>query len=240
MRVSFSIARWAAWAPGLETREAWLEWASSVSPQPPVGDETPALLDVPPMRRRRVERLGRFAYQVAQEVQGDERGWPLVFASRHGESKRSAGLLDELARDGSVSPAGFALSVHNAIAGVYGICRNDPAPTSAVANGRFTLEAAVLEAVGLLGDGHPTVGVVMYDTRLPEVYQPYLDEPEADFAFCWAIQRGEDWSLSRVPADLDTPSRLPHALEVFRFFLARGPVLTCRSSEGGWRWERHG
>ncbi|PSD26840.1 3-oxoacyl-ACP synthase, partial [Stenotrophomonas maltophilia] len=115
--IEFSIVDWAAWAPGLSERSQWLGWADA--PYPPVGEDTPALAEIPAMQRRRIERLGRMAIQAAcwcEEGQGADSQVPLVFASRHGDVARSMELLGALSNDQPLSPTGFGLSVHNAIA----------------------------------------------------------------------------------------------------------------------------
>ncbi|PSD26986.1 3-oxoacyl-ACP synthase, partial [Stenotrophomonas maltophilia] len=92
--IEFSIVDWAAWAPGLSERSQWLGWADA--PYPPVGEDTPALAEIPAMQRRRIERLGRMAIQAAcwcEEGQGRTARSRLVFASRHGDVARSMELL---------------------------------------------------------------------------------------------------------------------------------------------------
>jgi hypothetical protein len=78
---------------------------------------------------------------------------PLVFASRHGDVARSMDLLGALASDQPLSPTGFGLSVHNAIAALYSIARGHRGNYLALAAGQATVEAACLEAAGLLADG---------------------------------------------------------------------------------------
>lgn len=122
--IEFSIVDWAAWAPGLSERSQWLGWADA--PYPPQGEDTPALAEIPAMQRRRIERLGRMAIQAAcwcEDGQGADSQVPLVFASRHGDVARSMDLLGALASDQPLSPTGFGLSVHNAIAALYSIAR---------------------------------------------------------------------------------------------------------------------
>lgn len=238
MRVEFSIHQWAAWAPGLTSKAAWEAWARA--PAPPTGPETPPLLEVPSMSRRRVERLGRLAYQVAEWAQGDARGAPMVFTSRHGDVTRAVELLSALARGEALSPTSFALSVHNAIAAQYSITRKDPANVTVLSNGRFSAEAAVLEAVALLSDGHEEVLIVDYDASLPAVFRAFADEPEADFAWAWRVRRGGAFSLeATTPAPL-RPSSLPEGLAVLRFFLSGEAQHEAADSLAGWRWRRHG
>ncbi len=238
MRVDFSVIDWAAWAPGLTSREAWLAWAQA--PLVPRGDDTPPLQEVPAMARRRIERLGRLAFQVAAWAQGDGRGVPLVFTSRHGDVARSVELLQALAKGELLSPTSFALSVHNAIAAQYSIARKDTANVTVLSNGCFSVEAAVLEAVTLLGDGHDEVLLVAYDAHTPPVYEGFEDEPGADFAWCWRVRRGADLSLELGVAGARAPTPLPQALEVLRFFLSRAASHEASDALTGWQWRRHG
>ena len=152
MRIQFTIAEWAAWAPGLETADAWRVWARQ--PFPPHGQGTPALGEVPAMQRRRIDRLGRMAIQTAYWCQRAEaEGIPFVFASRHGDVACSVELLESLSRRETLSPTSFGLSVHNAIAALYSIVRGERGNYLALAAGHATPEAALVEAAGLLGDG---------------------------------------------------------------------------------------
>jgi hypothetical protein len=237
VRVDFSIAEWAAWAPGLTSREAWEAWARA--PMSPRGAETPPLAEVPAMSRRRVERLGRLAYQVAQWAQGEARGVPMVFTSRHGDTARSVDLLSALARGEALSPTSFGLSVHNAIAAQYSITRKDPVNVTALSNGRFSVEAAVLEAVALLGEGHDEVLLVDYDAAYPPLFAPFADEPEADFAWAWRVRRGAAFSLESTAPGLVTAQALPQGLAVLRFFLSGEAAFEAADALAGWRWRRY-
>lgn len=236
MRLDFAISSWAAWAPGLIDQPAWKAWAASEAP-PPRGSETPPLVEVPAMARRRIERMGRLAFQVAAWCQGETRGLPLVFASRHGDTSRSLELLQMLSRGEALSPTAFALSVHNAVGAQYSITRGERANVAAVANGHFTLEAAVVEAVTLLAEA-PAVTVVAYDVVPPDYFAAWLDQPEADFAFAWTLTRGEAFSLeTAAPGPREAPT-LPRGLSVLRFFLRDDPQYTHGDEVSAWRWSR--
>lgn len=191
------------------------------------------------MARRRVERLGRPAFQVAQWCQGQARGMPLLFASRHGDPGRSAELLASLTRGEPLSPTSFALSVHNAIGAQYSIIRADPANVSALSNGLFTVEAAVVEAFALLADGHPEVMMVVYDASPPNIYAHHYDEPAADFAYAWCITQGRDLRLESAEVPPSSSEVLPHGLSVLRFFLGGEPCYQRGDGLSGWRWTRH-
>jgi hypothetical protein len=191
------------------------------------------------MARRRLEKLGRPAFQVAQWCQGDARGMPLIFASRHGDPGRGADLLTSLAKNEPLSPASFALSVHNAVAAQYSIIRGDTSNVSAVSNGLFTLEAAMVEAAGHLADGQPEVMVVNYDAGPPAIYSSHYDEPWSDFAFAWRITKGNQFSLEDAELPATTSTGIPHGLSIFRFFLGTEPSYARADQTAGWRWSRH-
>lgn len=238
LRVEFAISNWAAWAPGLTTQDAWRAWAAA-PPVAPLGTETPPLTEVPPMARRRLEKLGRPAFQVAQWCQGDAKGLPLIFASRHGDAGRGVDLLISLAKNEPLSPASFALSVHNAVAAQYSIIRGDTSNVSAVSNGLFTLEAAVVEAAGHLADGHPEVMIVNYDAAPPPLLASHYDEPYSDFAFAWRITRGTQFVLEDAEVPPTSSVGLPHGLSVLRFVLGAEESYARGDQTAGWRWSRH-
>lgn len=245
MKIEFSVADWAAWAPGLETREAWQAWAQA--PFLPQGDAAPPLGEVPPMQRRRIDRLGRMAIQTAYWCdRAEAAGIPFLFASRHGDVSCSVELLETLSRGEPLSPTGFGLSVHNAIAALYSIVRGERGNYLALAAGRATPEAALVEAAGLLADGAPEALVVVYDAALPPVYADFRDEPDPFHAWCWRVAPagggGERISLSCGAAGAETPAQaedgLPHSLEVLRFLLAGRDAMRHRVDAVEWNWRR--
>jgi len=248
MNLPFRIRDWSAFAPGLDNHQAWLDW--SRKPWLPTGEAMPALPEMPPMQRRRVEKLGRMALQVAFWCQSAaDAGWPLLFASRHGDLARTYAMLQELARDQSLSPTQFGLSTHNAIAAQYSITRNLPANYLAVSAGACSAEAALTEAQGLLADGATDVLVVNYDSAVPDDYRSFADEPGCDFAWAWRVTAvdseqtpaGSIFSLAAGDFPNPTPivSELPHGLEVLRFVLSDDVELNYADSDRGWRWRRH-
>lgn len=244
--IEFSVVDWAAWAPGLTTRSEWQQWA--MAPWLPQGDGTPGLPDVPAMQRRRIERLGRMAIQAAcwcEEGQGADSTVPLVFASRHGDVERSMELLRALVAGEGLSPTTFGLSVHNAVAALYSIVRGHRGNYLALAAGRATVEAACVEAFGLLADGASEVRVIAYESPLPRVYAGFVDEPDPYFAWCWRVapadRPGTRLSLGWGAGSRDSVfGTLPHSLEAMRFLLSDAPSLRFASDGQQWDWQRHG
>jgi beta-ketoacyl synthase-like protein len=239
--VNFSIASHAAWAPGIETQEAWQAWAQSnfvIS-----GESEPAVRAMPSMLRRRAGFLGKMALEVAYQCLGERTAVPTIFCSRHGEVSRSVDMLTDLANEVPLSPTSFGLSVHNAIGGLFSIARKDNASNIALAAGKSSIEHAVIEACGLLADGESSVLLVVYDCPLPTLYSDFEDESEQPHAWAWLMQApGESaislsWSSSEVmPSDAD---RMPAGLEILRFHLRKDREL-CRTCDGRqWNWMHH-
>ncbi len=237
MEAVFSVESWSAFAPGLDDDAAWLAWARA--PWLPQGDDVPALAEMAPMQRRRVERLGRAALQVAWRCQRDEeRDIPLVFATRHGDIGRTQQMLSELAQDQPLSPTQVGLSTHNAIPAQYSIARVLVGNYVVVSAGAASAEAAVIEAQALLADGASAVLVAVFDGPTPEEYARYRDEPEAWYAWAWRLVPVREGlpTFSLRPGAPKASGELPHGLDVLRFFLAGDRELVGADGSG---WTRH-
>jgi hypothetical protein len=240
--VSFSIASSAAWAPGVETQEAWASWAHgdlAVS----AGRE-PEVKPMEAMLRRRAGLLGKMALEVAYRCMDREIDVPAVFCSRHGEAARSVELLTDLVKATPLSPTSFSLSVHNATAGLFSIARRDHANTIALAAGQSSVEHGVIEACGLLAEGEPRVLLVVYDCPLPKVYGPFQDCHEQPFAWGWLIRPPTSdvvslsWSHFHANGSADS-ERLPGGLEILRFFLRKDSCLERTCDGRRWIWSRN-
>lgn len=240
--VSFSIAADAAWAPNIETKEAWLAWANGE--RTIQGGGEPPVAPMPPMLRRRAGFLGKMALEAAYGCLGGATGVPTVFCSRHGESARSIDLLLDLANNVPLSPTSFGLSVHNAIGGLFSIARGDHANNIAIAAGGSSIEHGVIEACGLLADGEPTVLLVAYDCPLPEIYASFQDCQERPYAWAWLMQPAMEnhlslaWEASTEPAPCPI-ERLSPGLDIFGFYLRKQPALERISDGHRWLWRRH-
>lgn len=235
--VSFSVIGHAAWAPGLSTPEAWVEWAAT--PMPIAAQGEPGVKAMAAMQRRRLGQLGKMAMEVAYECMGEHRDIPTVFCSRHGETARAVGLLNDLVRGEPLSPTAFGMSVHNASAGMFSIARADRANHVALAAGTSTLEHSVIDACALLADGARMVLLVACDAPLPEVFDSFADRAEQPHAFAWLMVPGDgltlQWGATEENEDI---GGLPGTLEVLRFFVAGEPQLERVAQRRRWRWAR--
>lgn len=240
--VTFSIARHAAWAPGVTSPAQWAAW--SQQPWPIEAGEEPKVAAMPAMLRRRAGFLGRMALEVAYACLGQDADVPTVFCSRHGEVGRAIGLLGDLARGEPLSPTSFGLAVHNASAGLFSIARTDRANHVALAAGPATIEHAVIEACGLLADGAPMVLLVACDEPLPALLASFEDCREQAYAFAWAmVPAGErpvrlSWGAAPPGAPASAADGTPGGLEVLRFQLGGHAPLARSVGARRWTWSR--
>lgn len=238
--VVFSIARHAAWAPGVTSSDAWAAWAEA--PWPLALGEEPKVAAMPAMLRRRAGFLGRMALEVAYGCADGQTGIPTVFCSRHGEVARSIELLSDLARGEPLSPTAFGLAVHNASAGLFSIARADRANHVALAGGTATVEHAVIEACGMLADGAPSVLLVACDAPLPPLFAAFEDCDEQPWAFAWRMTAADanplrlSWQASHAQAE--APPRAPGGLDVLRFQLGAAGPLVRHTGGMRWTWSR--
>jgi hypothetical protein len=243
MGITYAINGWAACAPGLAAADDWRAWARS--PRMPDGPLEAPLAEMPPMLRRRLGPLGRMAAQVAWHCQQAALGMPVVFASRYGDADRALKLLKDFAQDQPMSPADFALSVHNAIGAMYSIARSDTSAYSSVAAGPASPAAGLIEAVGLLQEGAPEVLLVCYDAPLPGEYAAFADEPASAYAWSWRVAAATPgqphFSLAWTPSESDAPAQaaLPFGLEALRFAVSDDASLTRECAGMRWTWSRH-
>lgn len=237
--VAFSIARHAAWAPGVTSSDAWAAWADA--PWLIAMGEEPKVAAMPAMLRRRAGFLGRMALEVAYDCVGGQADVPTVFCSRHGEVARSIELLSDLARGEPLSPTAFGLAVHNASAGLFSIARADRANHVALAGGSATVEHAVIEACGMLADGATSVLLVACDAPLPQLFAAFEDCDEQPWAFAWLMTAAGANPLRlswQGGAEMDAATRTPGGLDVLRFQLGATPALVRDTGAMRWTWSR--
>ncbi|WP_277036808.1 beta-ketoacyl synthase chain length factor [Caballeronia mineralivorans] len=149
LRWTMPVARWSATAAAVAADISFIE----------------------PIVRRRLSSLSRIALKVAHDCVAERDRVRVVFASRHGELRRTTDILCAIRAGEPVSPTAFSLSVLNAMTGIFGIARGDRSPASAISAGPETLGYALLEAHAQFA-ADPSSPVLMV----------YADEP-ADAAY---------------------------------------------------------
>ena len=218
----FHVLDWAAQAEGRVQRAEWQAWAGAAVPDsaPP-----PARPGLPMMLRRRLTPLGQAAIASAYQA-GADAGMHYVFASRHGEFRRSLRLLETLAQGEGLSPADFSLSVHNALAGLLSIATGARAGHTAIAAGADSFAAGLLEATALLA-AQPAARVLLvyFDEDLPPPFAGLVPEPPAGalaLAVLLGTAGGEPVAFSTAAEPAATARPTTAQAEDFLHFLASG------------------
>lgn len=192
--LNFHLEAYSAIAPSLASDASWQQWFAS----PTTGDFDDDLLNikqVPPMLRRRFKRLGKTASVAALNILNNE-DIPSIFASRHGDTELTLSLLQDIAKNEPVSPAGFSLAVHNAVGGLLSIVRKDKSPMTAISCQDGLVINSLLELTSQFAL-HERVLCVLYDIPLPAFYQPYARSLPFPVAIAFiANQTGQGTSLS--------------------------------------------
>ena len=161
------------------------------------------LKNVPLMQKRRLDTLGKAILPVYYTCCGNTTTQPLVFSSNHGNINLTYRLLKTMIEDDELSPTAFSLSVHNAIAGVISIIDGNQNDIVAIAPGDNGVLPALIEAITIL-NRQPyldKVGVIFYDTLLPDFYQRQAEYTcdYSVFAACTVVSdsyEGESFSAS--------------------------------------------
>lgn len=235
------VSQFAAWAPGLECPRDWASWAEQA--ELPDSDALPPVAAVPAMTRRRLTRWGRLALEVATSMQGQLAvDTPVIFSSRHGDTRRTQKLLQDLALGEPLSPTAFSLSVHNAALGLFTIIERITAPSLALAAGRDTLAHAWVEAQGWLAQGAPQVLLVHCDEPLAEFYRPDADEMEMPAALAMLLSAEPGPGRQRVALHRNPGGAGPGSVSMMAAFLTwwfgSDARLELSAERTTWAWER--
>jgi hypothetical protein len=190
--------------------------------------------------RRRLSPLARSALAVAEAVRPKDAPVRMVFASRHGELRRNADMLQELAAGQAPSPMNFSLSVLNAVAGLFGIAHRDQSASSALSAGRATVPFALIEGAAQAWT-YPgqTVLVICADEPPPELYVDLIDEPIRPYALAVALRAGATNPSIRctwMPAGSGAESEAT-ALEAVVDCLQSGRSAQWIGPDHTWRWQ---
>ncbi|ABS63106.1 hypothetical protein Plav_1486 [Parvibaculum lavamentivorans DS-1] len=226
--------------------ESWAAMLADAPGEPPVRlGACAADADIPAGLRRRLGPLARMGVAcglgIAPEGDAD-----IVFCSRYGDLSLAHQLLAALVATEPMSPAGFSMSVHNAVPGVLDLARKARIGHTAIAAGAQTFSAGLAEAWLRLGERpHLRLVLVFADLPLPDIYRQFADEDAggAAFALRLSAEPGEARAVSITrsaagdasPAALENP---PAELLVRRLvdsLCSDAPALSWRSQGSLWR-----
>lgn len=227
--IAVSVQAWSAWSPGIESDEAWSQWASN--PTPLEREGSPKLSFVPAMLRRRCDQLSRMMLHVANEsAEGPDLAQRRsVFASRYGSLSTMISMLEDLAVDAPLSPALFSHSVHNTQAGLYSIYANNREASTSIAARQQTFAHGFLEAVSVLHAGSDEAGPVLLvtgDAAVPDYVVSRSDGQDGAYALALVLapSNGSGGLELSIEAGAQAPTESsPDALLFLRWLLRNDP-----------------
>lgn len=233
----FGIARWQAWAPEVDGAPAWRAWVEGE--HAPESEVQPDVSFLPPLLRRRLDRHGRMALHTAWPCLEGVESVQFVFASRHGDLDRTLELLTALAKQETLSPTVFSLSVHNSAAGLLSIARGDRGAATAMAAGPDTLGMGLLEGANLIAEGAGRVLVCYADDAVPPPFQSFVtdDSTHQPFAVSLLLTPPTDAPLRcRLVRETAAPAQAPEA--ALMSFLVDEAAASVIGVDQPWRLER--
>lgn len=213
----------------------WSFWPADASAPPDLGF-------IEPLTRRRLSTLSRAALKVAHDCCATVPAVRLVFASRHGELRRTTDILRTIDSGKTVSPTAFSLSVLNTMTGIFGIVRGDRTAASALSAGNETLGYALLEAYAqYAADASTPVLLIHADEPVDPACGPVEDDVEgsalailidgAALSGRLACTRDAEASDQAGAAFASQSRAVQHCLETRASGAWRGP-----SSTWSWCW----
>ncbi len=231
---NFVLSQWNAWAPGLSGAHGIfaLQQGNAVAPD-----------SVPKMFQRRLSPLAKAVFNSVDKciVTGEQ--VPTVFSSANGEICRSLEMLMAIEADGEVSPAGFSLSVHNAIAGLFSIVYANQQEITVVAPGKEGIAPAFIEGLGILQEGAEVVLLVFYDEPIPDFYPVSPFNLNADNTVALTLKialtgAGLPMQLSRTAMMRDDGEQPLQIVAFLRFLLSEDSLLSLGNQEHSWQWQK--
>ena len=202
-----------------------------------------ATAGAPAMLRRRLTPLGKLAVSAIAELKPQENE-PMVFDSSWGDLARSFALLESLCSSAEMSPAAFALSVHNAIGATTAIWLKDRSAHKAVCGGKTTASAGFIECALALRKA-PSVLLARYEPVMPEAWQnPDAAECSSEPAV-WAMRLTAqktpvtifELAVSRLSAASEADKSGSIAAEI-DFFLGEMQTYVDTDGKRGWLWKK--
>lgn len=195
---------------------------------------------IPAALRRRLGPYGRMAISCGLGVMSAESD--IVFCSRFGDVSLAYRLLDDLVDHNPISPAGFTLSVHNAVPAVMDLVRENRQGHTAIAAGSQSLSSGLLETWGRLAE-HPegTITFLYADYALPEIFADIMPTSTKGISLALTL-RSSASEASLASIHLATPGRVAEAIDTIDSEVLARRLFTLLGDDGAdsFAWQSRG
>ncbi len=245
MEFNLGIDSWAAWAPGLETRQDWLSWDFNINSMPsdyslPIPSD-----HVPKLLKRRLSPLARIVFHVINQCITPDQNMPAVFASGSGEINNAFSLLQDLQNNEELSPAGFSLSVHNGIAGLFSMVYHNTHEIVVIASAGNGMVSGFQEALGILNEGVEQVLLVFYEEPIPVFFPIEPFKLDSGFPLALALKlRSNSKQLTLIARRIEQlqqeqSEQSIQLLKFIRFLVSDQLNIMLDGFQCSWQWEKH-
>ncbi|MCL1915785.1 MAG: beta-ketoacyl synthase chain length factor [Desulfovibrionaceae bacterium] len=195
------VAKFYAWAPGLEDLAHWREWALGLRfpAIPGDGEEAagPDLSFTPPLFRRRLSLISKMTVRVAHELLPFSARARIFFLSLRGEIGQQFKISCAFLEEALVRPASFSHSVFNTPVAMASIVLGLTAGYTALYSGEGGFYAGFQAAAAPLLAGDADESVLIYaDEAAPEEYGRLCPPDNLPLAFGVALSRAEGRRLA--------------------------------------------
>ncbi|NLR76108.1 beta-ketoacyl synthase chain length factor [Leeia aquatica] len=195
--------------------------------------------EIEPMLRRRLSPLARGASWAAAQCWGGLSSVELVYASRHGELKRTVEVVQGLLKGEAASPTQFSLSVLNALPGILSISRQDTSAITAVSAGAETLGWGLLEAC-IRNERSPSRPILFLfaEEPAPQPFAAQKADPATPCGLAVLLGGGDGARLQLTfDASVCEDSPLPAAqVDACLTALQGKGAATWTGQRGSWTW----
>lgn len=184
--MKFAVSHVKAWAPGIDSREEWLQWKNG-SRQIQNEKTSPKLEFADPLFKRRLSQITRMTIQTIHDVleeRPDCTASKIAFVSFRGELERQLSINKMLLKDNELLPAGFSLSVFNTPVAAASIVLHLKSGYSVIYPSKGNFKDALLCAASpVLCAEEQNILFVYADEKIPEEYSGLADESCLPFSF---------------------------------------------------------
>lgn len=239
----FEVADWFAWAPTLESRAAWRDWAGA--PERPTATDGEPLPPLPMMLRRRLSPFGQKVISCALACAATVGEARYVFGTRHGELGRATRIFADIEARQTPSPTDFSLSIHHALIGLLSIEARNRAGHTALSAGRDSFGYSLVESASCLAERPDEPVMLIYgDEKLPADYDAFREADDAllPLVVVLALRPGRPGtgtlSLRMVARGGNENQSPSGAHDFLRFLLSGAPSATSVGDRMRWEWRR--
>lgn len=189
------------WLQGLDDVDALILWANG-NKNLPKEFTPPKPQYYPKGQLRRLSPFSKVVLHCLDMPYALSQQLPFIFSSQHGDLAKTVTLIKDAAVSEDLSPTQFALSVHNATTGLFGITTDNIAPTTTISATENTFIEGLVEAMMQCQQENSPVIYAYCDFPVPEEYSQFeKNKPARCVAMILSPQSNNDMGTINIALD---------------------------------------